>query len=123
MCWKQFRLLFHLQVGMAVIATSLVAVAVGPSSVAKRRLISPFCPACSSPMRCKQAVTETLWKQSHLLGACLYVAWLHQDTKGERSNTCFSLTQLLNTSSVLQRDKPSPEERRSVLAEVLGLHS
>lgn len=49
-------------------------------------------------LRCTQAGTETLWKQCHLLGACLYLAWLHQDTEGERSHTCFSLTQLLNTS-------------------------
>lgn len=49
-------------------------------------------------LRCKQADTETLWKQCHLLGAYHYMAWLHQDTKGERSHMCFSLTQLLNTS-------------------------
>lgn len=48
--------------------------------------------------RCPQAGTGTLWKQCHLLGACLHMAWLHQDTKGERSHTCCSLTQLLNTS-------------------------
>lgn len=66
--------------------------AVGLSSVAKWRWISPFCPAC------QQAGTETLWKQCHLPGACLFMTWLYQDTKGERSHRCCSLTQLLNTS-------------------------